>query len=124
MSQRFGRIFLPCLAFLILPGVTFGSDVQVSVGVGGLERVLRGQWGLLRGVFANTSDTDREILAVVIPSSSSGLQYARRVVIPARCRRDCQWPVLIPDHVSAAFDFEYLVFENPDGFRCYSAVSR
>ncbi|HIE96339.1 MAG: hypothetical protein ABGZ23_03190 [Fuerstiella sp.] len=91
------------------------DDIGVKVGIGGLQRVLQGDWGLVQGTFSNKSDDDKEVLAVVIPAFSHGLQYSRRVVIPARTRRMCQWPVLMPERDTESFDFEYLVFEDPDG---------
>lgn len=103
-------------AFAILSTVSaIGQDASVIVGAGGVGRVLRGKWGLVQGTFANSSDSSQEILAVVIPADSHGLQYSRYVNLPANSRRTCQWPVMIPDQKSKSFDFEYLVFEDSDG---------
>ncbi|HIK91726.1 MAG TPA: hypothetical protein EYG03_07070, partial [Planctomycetes bacterium] len=99
----------------IMSATVADDDIGVKVGIGGLQRVLQGDWGLVQGTFSNKSDDDKEVLAVVIPAFSHGLQYSRRVVIPARTRRMCQWPVLMPERDTESFDFEYLVFEDPDG---------
>lgn len=83
--------------------------------MGGVKRVLRGQWGLVEGTFTNATDEDQDVLAVVIPANSNGLQYSRRVTVPAMSVRSCQWPVLISDRQVKAFEFEYLLFENAEG---------
>ena len=108
-------LLLACLIFLTRSGVTCGSDVQVNVGISDHQRMQRGKWGLMQAAFANSSDTDREVLVVVVPPSSRGLQYGRQVVIPAGCHRTCQWPVLMTDSDAPVFNFEYLVFEDPGG---------
>ncbi|MCP4787554.1 MAG: hypothetical protein GY878_28840 [Fuerstiella sp.] len=99
----------------LLSATVVADDISVSVGIGGLQRVLQGDWGLVQAKFTNKSDQDKEVLAVVIPTFGGGLQYSRRVVIPAKTLRVCQWPVLVADRDVKSFEFEYLVFEDPDG---------
>jgi hypothetical protein len=100
---------------LIFTATVVGEDTGASLGPGGLNRILRGKWGLVQGTFTNSSDTEQEFLAVVIPADSHGLQYSRRVVVPAKSRRSCQWPVMVSDNRCNAFEFEYIVFDDPDG---------
>lgn len=115
MLQRYFVFTIACLLLSVLPNAVAVDDISVAVGIGGVERVMQGNWGLLKGAFANNSDEDREVLAVVIPAKSGGLQYCRRVMIPAKTLRNCQWPVLIPDLNEKSFEFDYLIFENPEG---------
>ena len=115
MLQRYSVFIITYLLLSVLPNAVAVDDINVSVGIGGVERVLQGNWGLLKGAFANNSEEDREVLAVVIPTKGRGLQYCRRVMIPAKTLRNCQWPVLIPDLNEKSFEFEYLIFENPEG---------
>ena len=115
MPQRASGFVITFLFLSVLPNAVAVDDINVSVGIGGVERVLQGSWGLLKGAFANNSAKDKEVLTVVIPTKGSGLQYSRRVIIPAKTLRSCQWPVLIPDLDEKSFEFEYLVFENPEG---------
>jgi hypothetical protein len=115
MLQRVFGFIITCLILQGLSHAVAADDIHIGVGIGGLERMTQGNWGLVKGTFANKTDENREVLAVVIPAFGSGIQYSRRVMIPARTLRTCQWPVLIPDRETKSFDFEYLVFENPDG---------
>ncbi|MEZ6131548.1 MAG: hypothetical protein R3C59_23000 [Planctomycetaceae bacterium] len=91
-----------------------GQGVQVRVSAGGTGRFQRGHWGLVKANLVNSTDHDREVLAVAIPAFSRGMQYGRRVVIPAGTTRSCQWPVQIPDDPAKSFEFEFLVFDDPD----------
>ncbi|MEO2019765.1 MAG: hypothetical protein ABGZ53_35990 [Fuerstiella sp.] len=115
MLQRFSGFLITCLILPILSATVAADDIGVSVGIGGLQRVLQGNWGLVQGTFRNRSDQDKEVLAVVIPAFSGGVQYSRRVMIPAKTQRVCQWPVLVSERNVESFEFEYLVFEDPDG---------
>ncbi|MCA9050954.1 MAG: hypothetical protein KDA89_19590, partial [Planctomycetaceae bacterium] len=92
-----------------------GDQIHISVAAGGPNRYMRNRWGLVQGTFRNKSDTEQEVLAVVIPKNSGGIQYARRVRVPPNSRRTCQWPVLVPDVPARTFDFEYLTFRDSDG---------
>jgi hypothetical protein len=53
MPQRVSGFVITFLFLSVLPNAVAVDDINVSVGIGGVERVLQGSWGLLKGAFAN-----------------------------------------------------------------------
>lgn len=109
-----GPLWTVCLTVLLSASPVNGQGLRAQLGPGGPYRVERGKWALVKGEFANTGDKDVEILAVVMPHGAAGMQYGRRLVIPAHCARSSQWPVKVPNDPVKVFEFDYLVFEDPE----------
>lgn len=116
-------LLIVSLALLQPANEACGQGMRAQVSAGGPYRVQRGKWALVKGGFANTGDEDREVLAVVMPHGAGGVQYGRRLVIPAHCARSSQWPVWVPDQAVKVFEFDYLIFEDPDNERSIKRVA-
>lgn len=115
MFRRFICGPVCCAVFLCVSGASVADDIGIRIGPGGAERMVRGKWGIVKALLSNKSDLDKEVLAVVIPEYGNGMQYSRRVIIPSKTHRICQWPVLIPEHETSVFNFEYLLFDDAEG---------
>ncbi|MEZ6059033.1 MAG: hypothetical protein R3C19_01590 [Planctomycetaceae bacterium] len=90
------------------------KEVSVIVSIGGAERAVGGQWAMIKADVANKSDTDQEATIVVTPRGSSGLQYARRVHVPAGVVRQCHWPVFTWPTDEKMLQFDYVVLQGSD----------
>ena len=58
-----------------------------------------GHWGVMKTTVSNPSDQDREALSIVYFDADPGLQFGRRVWLPANSRRAVWIPVLIPENI-------------------------
>ena len=92
------------------PEPTGRETISATVHPGGTMRYGANRWGLLKASVTNDGLDAQAMLVVVTPPGSEGLQYARRVEVPARSVFDTSFPVRI-DHVdSGNHEIRYLVF--------------
>lgn len=82
--------------------------------VGGIGRFASERWGMVRGDFSNRSDEDVSLTAIVTPPNSNGVQFARRVDVPARTSRIVEWPFYMPSSRPGLQEVEYLIFDAED----------
>lgn len=88
------------------------SESTVTVRSGGTGRFLFGRWGAVTAGIINRNNTPATNLVVVTPSTG-GLQYGRRIEIPARTIFDATWPIQVTGTKSPGpVDFRYLHFPN------------
>lgn len=74
---------------------------QIRYGIsGGIRKLKPGSWGLMRTEVSNPSNQDREALSVVFFDSDPGVQFGRRIWVPARSSRVFWIPVLVPEDVA------------------------
>jgi hypothetical protein len=86
------------------------ADTSVVVRSGGSGRFLYGRWGAVTANVVNTSNSPAKTLVVVTPSTG-GLQYGRRIELPARVMFDATWPVQVTGRKQPGpVDFQYLHF--------------
>lgn len=86
------------------------SESAVIVRSGGTGRFLFGRWGAVTSSIINKNNTPAQNLVVVTPSTG-GLQYGRRIEIPARTSFDATWPIQVTGTKSPGpVDFRYLHF--------------
>ncbi len=94
-------------------GAEAASDInQIRVRSGGTGRFFYGRWGTVSGTVQNLTDEPRASLMVVTPASG-GLQYGRRIEVPAKTTFEASWPVYLtgPRPVNGGpIDFQYLHF--------------
>ena len=57
-----------------------------------------GHWGIMKTAISNPSDQDREALSIVYFDTEPGIQFGRKVWVPAQSRRVVSIPVLIPEN--------------------------
>lgn len=89
-------------------------EPTVRMGTMGFGNFVTGRWGAARASFFNPGDSPSTNLVVVTPQGSEGLQYGRKIEIPARAAFDAVWPVRLSNQpVSGNSEFQYLHF--PDG---------
>ncbi|TWT92004.1 hypothetical protein [Stieleria varia] len=75
--------------------------VSMAVSPGGLQRHVAGRWSTLMVSGANRTTEDAEDTIVVSVGDEIGLQYARRMWIPAGARRQSWLPIEIPADIPA-----------------------
>lgn len=86
------------------------QDTAVVVRSGGTGRFLFGRWGAVTASVVNTGNAPAKTLVVVTPSTG-GLQYGRRIEVPARVMFDATWPVQVTGRKQPGpVDFQYLHF--------------
>ena len=74
---------------------------EISIGLtpAGIQRHVAGRWATLAVNGTNRSSRDVEETAIVMIGEESGLQYGRRMWIPAGTRRQAWLPIQIPDQI-------------------------
>lgn len=119
---------LASLCVLIFSDVLHGDEVQddvakappkhgefsVTMGAAGVNRYVLHRWGVVKGQVANLSDHAATCLVVVTPEDSGGMQFARRISLPARTVFDAVWPVRI-SRVSSGGGVEFQCLFFPGG---------
>lgn len=110
MSRR----IIVCLILFSAAEPLWAQDVGGRVALGGAGRLVSDRWSAAKGIFTNRSDQPAAVTAVVTPPDGNGLQYARRIEVPAMSSRVVQWPVRIPVTSPGMKEVEYLVFEGDD----------
>ena len=90
------------------------SSRFVKMRQGGIGRYRPNHWGMVRGLVGNRGDTPATSMTVVTPGGSEGLQFARRLTLPAKVAFESNWPVFVREaQASGGIEFQYLFF--PDG---------
>ncbi len=74
------------------------EKVSLSVSPSGMLQHVPGHWATMSTSGRNLSDQDAEELVVVQVGENAKKQFARRVWIPSRSRRQSWLPVLIPEN--------------------------
>lgn len=87
----------------------FGAIGQVLGG--GTGRYVPDRWGMVKGVVTNNSDHASAVQLVVTAPSAEGVQFARRVTLPAKSAFETDWPVWVPSREAGNLDFNFLAFE-------------
>ena len=86
------------------------TENAVIVRSGGTGRFLFGRWGAVTASIINKNNTPSRNLVVVTPSTG-GLQYGRRIEVPARTIFDATWPIQVTGtKPPGPVDFRYLHF--------------
>ena len=86
-------------------------EPTVTVETVGFGSFVTGRWGVARASFVNPGDSPTSNLLVVTPQGSEGLQYARKIEIPARAAFDSICPVRLSNNaVNGSYEFQYLHF--------------
>ena len=90
------------------------DSLSIQMRQGGIGRFRPDHWGLVKGLIGNEGDSPATCLTVVTPEGSEGLQYARRITLPAKVAFESIWPVYVREaKPSGGIEFQYLFF--PDG---------
>lgn len=89
------------------------SEWKVRVNAGGIGRYVAGRWGMTKAVVSNEGTSTQSGLVVITPPGSQGLQYAKKIAVPAHASFETAWPVRIGAVNTKISEFPYLVF--PDG---------
>ncbi|MEN9554583.1 MAG: hypothetical protein RLZZ232_869 [Planctomycetota bacterium] len=86
------------------------TETKVMIRSGATGRFVFGRWGAVTGSVSNSNNSAARSLMVVTPSTG-GLQYSRRIEVPARTIFDTTWPVLVTGKKAPGpVDFRYLHF--------------
>ena len=86
------------------------EETKINIRSGATGRFVFGRWGAVTGSISNSNNNPARSLIVVTPSTG-GLQYARRIEVPARTIFDTTWPVLVTGtKAPGPVDFRYLHF--------------
>ena len=86
------------------------EETKINIRSGATGRFVFGRWGAVTGSISNSNNNAARSLIVVTPSTG-GLQYARRIEVPARTIFDTTWPVLVTGKKAPGpVDFRYLNF--------------
>lgn len=117
MNRRCSDIILKIC--LILIGVaasrpTNADDLSPSARIhpGGVGRYTPGHWGLVGGIYSNPHpDKAQELTTIVMPPNGAGLQYGRRMVLPAGVTFESEWPIFVPKGPGGNSNFDYLNFQ-------------
>lgn len=151
-QSRFVCVSLAVVSFLAVPSAVFGVSSQTEgtavseTGIlspdedlpdernvafratsGGVGRYVPGRWGVVKGLITNLNSQPTSSLIVVTPSGSQGVQFARRLRVPAKVTFESLWPVHISrTSAQGSADFEYLHFPGgeDDGVIRHSNNSR
>ncbi len=87
-----------------------GPQITASVHPGGSSRFASNRWGAVKSTVVNESDVEQTILVVTTPPGAQGLQYARRITVPARSVFDTQFAAKMGLVESGTHPLGYLVF--------------
>jgi len=110
-------IFLPAL--LLIPVHSVCSDeptaaaqpeMTLRMNAGGIGRHVSSRWGMTKATVTNEGSETQTALIVVTPAASGGLQYAKKVSVPARSTFETSWPVRVGTVDTPTSDFAYLIF--------------
>ena len=91
-------------------GAASQPAMGVSVHAGGTGRYGANRWGMMKANLHNGSSEPQTTLMVVTPPGGEGLQYARKISVPANTVFETAWPVRIDAVPTGSQDFQYLVF--------------
>jgi hypothetical protein len=72
---------------------------QITIAPAGVRRFVSGKWATVAVNGLNRSEVDAEETVAVIIGDDSSQQFARRIWIPARSRRQSWMPILIPGEI-------------------------
>jgi hypothetical protein len=67
-----------------------------SDGAAGIQQYVPGRWGMIAVDLVNPADRPAEVLSALYFPGQPGLQYGRRLWLPAASRRSSWYPVLVP----------------------------
>lgn len=120
-AQRSWRsVLLTILSIILLLGTrsvaqpTTGAATQqpmgVSVHAGGTGRYGANRWGMMKANLYNGTSVPQTTLMVVTPPGGEGLQYARKISVPAGTAFETAWPVRVDAVPTGSQEFQYLVF--------------
>ena len=136
MTERLIRVILPIRILMLLAvlpisslGDTLWADevktppeansestdsLFIQMRQGGIGRYRPNHWGMVRGLIGNQGDSPVTCMTVVTPDGSEGLQFARRLTLPAKVAFESNWPVYVREaQATGGIEFQYLFF--PDG---------
>lgn len=85
-------------------------DLKLRMNAGGIGRHVSSRWGMTKATVTNEHSETQTALIVVTPAGSGGLQYAKKVSVPARSTFETSWPVRLGTVNTAISDFAYLIF--------------
>ncbi|MEJ7593148.1 MAG: hypothetical protein WKF77_16505 [Planctomycetaceae bacterium] len=110
-------IFLPALLLNSLqdvcgdePATAGQPELKVRMSPGGIGRHVADRWGMTKALVINESTKTQTALIVVTPPASGGLQYAKKLAVPAGAAFETAWPVRVGRVDTPTSDFEYLFF--------------
>ena len=91
-------------------GVVSQPAMGVSVHAGGTGRYAANRWGMMKANLFNGSSEPQTTLMVVTPPGGEGLQYSRKITVPANTVFETAWPVRVDAVPTGSQDFQYLEF--------------
>ncbi|MFN9719034.1 MAG: hypothetical protein ACK58L_10095 [Planctomycetota bacterium] len=87
------------------------GEVSIGVAPGGIRRYRSNRWGMVAASIFNRSNEEASGLIVVTPQGSGGVQFARRVAVPAQMQFSTAWPVRIGENGAQGLtEMDYLFF--------------
>ena len=66
---------------------------------GGIRKMTPGNWGLMMAEVGNPSDKPKKVLSLIYFDADPGMQFGRRIWIPAQSSRKFWIPVFIPEDI-------------------------
>ena len=110
-------IFLPALLLIPVQSVCGDElttaaqpELTLRMNAGGIGRHVSSRWGMTKATVTNAGPEKQTALIVVTPPASGGLQYAKKVSVPARSTFETSWPVRVGKVDTQLSDFKYLIF--------------
>lgn len=94
------------------PASAAQPELTLRMNAGGIGRHVSGRWGMTKAMVTNEGSETQTALIVVTPAASGGLQYAKKVSVPARSTFETSWPVRLGTVDTPTSDFAYLIFPN------------
>ena len=118
-EPRIGLWLIVLPAFLLIslqdvcgdePATAAQPELKVRMSAGGIGRYVANRWGMTKAVVFNESTETQTALIVVTPPASGGLQYAKKLAVPAGAAFETAWPVRVGSTDTPINDFAYLIF--------------
>ncbi len=111
------RVFLSALLLISVQSVCGDEptpaaqpELKLRMNAGGIGRHVSSRWGMTKAIVTNEGSETQTALIVVTPPATGGLQYAKKVSVPARSTFETSWPVRVGAADTSLSDFAYLIF--------------
>ncbi|MEZ6039719.1 MAG: hypothetical protein R3C20_04385 [Planctomycetaceae bacterium] len=101
------------LVFTCLPAFCYGES-PARITSGGIGRYMSDRWGMVKATVHNTETVEQDFLLLVTPPNGNGLQFGRKIRMPAGTSSEISFPVWISSGLEGNLDFPYLIFPGGD----------